>query len=180
MEGTPEAFLEWSGEPLTAPASKMRSFLEDSGENEGNDVSDLSEGAIDEAELEAYEPYFRDLPLKVCDLWLFVEAFDWWDSVLCIGAVSTSMAPSYNRLNVAANASEGLRTQAASVNAGLHRKSKAQSRSGEVEKLWKSVSVYENRRVSIILVVMRARITVHLYMCNLQSTTTQTTSASGC
>ena len=56
-----------------------RSSLGDSGANEGNEVRDLSEEAIDEAELDMYEEYFRGLLRTVwtrCDFWLFPEAAD--------------------------------------------------------------------------------------------------------
>ena len=49
----------------------MRSFCGDSGENEGNEVKDLSD--IDEAELDIYDEYFRGLTRTVCDLWLLRE-----------------------------------------------------------------------------------------------------------
>jgi hypothetical protein len=56
-------------------ASKGRGFWGDgdSGENEGNEVSDLSEAAIEDAELDAYDGVLRDRTLVVCDLRLLVE-----------------------------------------------------------------------------------------------------------
>ena len=54
-----------------------RSSLGESGANEGKEVRDLSEEAIDEAELDMYEAYLRGLFRVVCercDLWLFAEA----------------------------------------------------------------------------------------------------------
>ena len=54
-----------------------RSSLGDSGENEGNEVKDLSE--IEDAELDIYEVYFLDLTLTVCDRELFAEALEWWE-----------------------------------------------------------------------------------------------------
>lgn len=49
------------------------------GENEGNDVSDLSDAAMEEAELDGWEVIFardRDLARRVCPLVLLMEAVD--------------------------------------------------------------------------------------------------------
>lgn len=63
-------------------AAKWRPSLGDSGEKDGNEVSDLSEGLIEEAELEVYEEYFRGLDRTVCDRWLRIDVFELWDGVL--------------------------------------------------------------------------------------------------
>lgn len=59
----------------TSAASKGRGFWGDgdSGENEGKEVSDLSEAAIEDAELDAYDCALRDRTLEVWDLRLLVE-----------------------------------------------------------------------------------------------------------
>lgn len=49
----PEAFLAAWDKPSFVPKPDILSFFGDSGEKEGNEVKDLSEGATDEAELEA-------------------------------------------------------------------------------------------------------------------------------
>lgn len=58
------------------------------GENDGNEVSDLSEAAIDDAELEGCEVSFRDLDFArpVYPLLLLVEAEDSCDVLLSRGA----------------------------------------------------------------------------------------------
>lgn len=57
----------------TSAASNARGFCGDSGENEGNDVSDLSEAAIEDAELDAYDGVLRDRTLVVWDRRLLFE-----------------------------------------------------------------------------------------------------------
>lgn len=57
----------------TSAASNARVLWGDSGEKEGNEVSDLSDAAIEDAELEAYGGVLRDRTLVVWDLRLLFE-----------------------------------------------------------------------------------------------------------
>jgi hypothetical protein len=58
---------------MPSAASYARRFFGDSGEKEGNDVRDLSDAAIDEVELDAYDGVLRDLTRTVCDRLLLLE-----------------------------------------------------------------------------------------------------------
>ena len=63
-------------------ASNARGFWGVSGENEGNDVSDLSEAAIEDVELDAYDGVLRDRTLVVCDRRLLFEMSEFWEELL--------------------------------------------------------------------------------------------------
>ena len=54
--------------------TRGRWSLGDSGEKDGNEVSDLSDN--EEAELDIYDEYFLGLPRTVWDRVLLVDAFD--------------------------------------------------------------------------------------------------------
>lgn len=90
----------------------------------GNEVSDLSDGSVDEVELQVYEAYFRGFGRAACERRLFDEVFELCDEDrLRWMAVSESITPSYSLLNVTGNTSAEHETHEASVNAGLRRKS---------------------------------------------------------
>ena len=57
------------------------------GEKEGKEVRDLSEAAMDDAELEGCDTNFLgfDLVRVECPLLLLVEAFETWEVVRCKG-----------------------------------------------------------------------------------------------
>jgi len=71
---------------LVIRGGKGRSSLGESGANEGNEVRDLSEEAMDDAELDMYEACLRGLfrtVWKRCDFWLFAEAAEICEADLC-------------------------------------------------------------------------------------------------
>lgn len=64
-----------------------RVSLGDSGENEGNEVSDLSER--EDAELDMYGENFRGLLRRVCDRWLCADDAEHCEAVLSSWAVAS-------------------------------------------------------------------------------------------
>jgi hypothetical protein len=69
-----------------------RSSRGESGEKEGNDVRDLSDGAIDEAELEGWDISF--LRPRALDRWLLIEVPDCCEMERSSGADAAAMVAS--------------------------------------------------------------------------------------
>jgi hypothetical protein len=87
MEDGLERFREDFAAPPESVGGSGRVSLGDSGENEGKEVSDLSE--IEDAELDMYGENFRDLLRSVCDRWLCAEEAEHCEAVLSSWAVAS-------------------------------------------------------------------------------------------
>jgi hypothetical protein len=73
--------------PPESVGGSGRVSLGDSGENEGNEVRDLSER--DDAELDMYGENFRGLLRSVCDRWLCADDAEHCEAVLSSWAVAS-------------------------------------------------------------------------------------------
>lgn len=91
MEEGLERFREDFEAPPDSVGGSGRVSLGDSGENEGNEVRDLSD--MEDAELDMYGENFRGLLRSVCDLWLCAEDAEHCEVVLSSwAAISVSVA----------------------------------------------------------------------------------------